>query len=87
MAADPFAKPADHPTFPAPRVGVLLTNLGTPDAPEAWWASLLQSDSASAAEPPLPQKKSVPPRRTVSVTISARSEISRAIDSAISALL
>ena len=27
-------RPADHPTFPPPRVGVLLTNLGTPDAPE-----------------------------------------------------
>ncbi|MBW0144209.1 ferrochelatase [Sphingomicrobium clamense] len=34
MAADPFAKPADHPEFPAQKVGVLLTNLGTPDAPE-----------------------------------------------------
>lgn len=34
MASDPFAKPADHPTFPPPKVGVLLTNLGTPDAPE-----------------------------------------------------
>lgn len=27
--------PADHPAIPAPRVGVLLTNLGTPDAPDA----------------------------------------------------
>ncbi|MCM8557794.1 ferrochelatase [Sphingomicrobium sediminis] len=27
-------KPASHPTFPRERVGVLLTNLGTPDAPE-----------------------------------------------------
>jgi ferrochelatase len=27
--------PADHPNIPAPRVGVLLTNLGTPDAPDA----------------------------------------------------
>jgi protoporphyrin/coproporphyrin ferrochelatase len=26
--------PADHPTIPPPRVGVLLTNLGTPEAPE-----------------------------------------------------
>ena len=34
MAADPFEKPADHPSFPPKRVGVLLTNLGTPDAPE-----------------------------------------------------
>lgn len=25
--------PADHPVLPAPRVGVLLVNLGTPDAP------------------------------------------------------
>ncbi|MCJ8190884.1 ferrochelatase [Sphingomicrobium aestuariivivum] len=28
-------KPADHPTFPPKRIGVLLTNLGTPDAAEA----------------------------------------------------
>ena len=27
--------PADHPEIPAPKVGVLLTNLGTPDAPDA----------------------------------------------------
>jgi ferrochelatase len=27
--------PADHPELPAPAVGVLLINLGTPDAPEA----------------------------------------------------
>lgn len=27
--------PADHPTIPSPRVGVLLINLGTPDAPDA----------------------------------------------------
>lgn len=27
--------PADHPDIPAPRVGVLLVNLGTPDAPDA----------------------------------------------------
>ncbi|MCA1661581.1 MAG: ferrochelatase, partial [Novosphingobium sp.] len=27
--------PPDHPHVPAPRVGVLLVNLGTPDAPEA----------------------------------------------------
>ena len=27
--------PADHPAIPAPKVGVLLTNLGTPDAPDA----------------------------------------------------
>jgi len=26
--------PADHPPIPPPRVGVLLTNLGTPDAPD-----------------------------------------------------
>ena len=26
--------PADHPAVPAPRIGVLLTNLGTPDAPD-----------------------------------------------------
>src|SRR3954453_2911572 len=27
--------PADHPPIPAPKVGVLLINLGTPNAPEA----------------------------------------------------
>jgi ferrochelatase len=27
--------PADHPIIPAPKVGVLLINLGTPDAPDA----------------------------------------------------
>lgn len=26
--------PGDHPTIPAPQIGVLLINLGTPDAPE-----------------------------------------------------
>ncbi len=25
------SKPANHPQFPAPKVGVLLLNLGTPD--------------------------------------------------------
>jgi len=29
-----MAAPADHPPIPAPRVGVLLVNLGTPNAPE-----------------------------------------------------
>ncbi len=28
-------RPAGHPPIPAPRIGVLLTNLGTPDAPDA----------------------------------------------------
>ena len=27
-------RPPDHPAIPAPRIGVLLVNLGTPDAPE-----------------------------------------------------
>jgi ferrochelatase len=27
-------RPADHPLIPSPRIGVLLINLGTPDAPE-----------------------------------------------------
>ena len=27
--------PANHPVIPAPKVGVVLTNLGTPDAPDA----------------------------------------------------
>src|SRR3954470_3117341 len=30
-----MARPADHPSTLAPKVGVLLINLGTPDAPEA----------------------------------------------------
>jgi ferrochelatase len=30
-----MTKPADHPAVPPPRIGVLLTNLGTPDAPDA----------------------------------------------------
>src|SRR3982750_519433 len=30
-----MAPPTDHPAKPAPQVGVLLINLGTPDAPEA----------------------------------------------------
>lgn len=28
-------RPTDHPPIPAPRIGVLLVNLGTPDAPDA----------------------------------------------------
>src|SRR3954453_8213663 len=27
--------PPDHPSIPKPKIGVLLINLGTPDAPEA----------------------------------------------------
>jgi len=30
-----MSRPADHPAMPEPQVGVLLINLGTPDAPEA----------------------------------------------------
>ena len=30
-----MGRPDDHPTIPTPRVGVLLVNLGTPDAPDA----------------------------------------------------
>jgi len=30
-----MARPADHPSTPQPKIGVLLINLGTPDAPEA----------------------------------------------------
>ena len=26
--------PADHPSIPAPKIGVLLINLGTPNSPE-----------------------------------------------------
>jgi len=29
-----MTRPADHPLIPAPKIGVLLINLGTPDAPE-----------------------------------------------------
>jgi ferrochelatase len=29
-----MTRPADHPAIPEPRIGVLLINLGTPDAPE-----------------------------------------------------
>jgi ferrochelatase len=29
-----MTRPADHPAVPEPRIGVLLINLGTPDAPE-----------------------------------------------------
>ena len=32
---DHLMKPANHPVIPASRIGVLLVNLGTPDAPEA----------------------------------------------------
>ncbi|RYE07492.1 MAG: ferrochelatase [Hyphomicrobiales bacterium] len=32
----PVQKPADHPTIPAPRIGVLLLNLGTPDGTDYW---------------------------------------------------
>ena len=30
-----MSRPADHPEVPSPRIGVLLVNLGTPDAPTA----------------------------------------------------
>jgi ferrochelatase len=30
-----MSRPADHPSTPQPKIGVLLINLGTPDAPEA----------------------------------------------------
>lgn len=29
-------KPEDHPKFPARKIGVLITNLGTPDSPDYW---------------------------------------------------
>src|ERR1044071_9380649 len=29
-------KPANHPQFPAPKMGVLLLNLGTPDGTDYW---------------------------------------------------
>ncbi len=30
-----MTQPPDHPAIPAPRIGVLIVNLGTPDAPDA----------------------------------------------------
>ncbi|MEM6987296.1 MAG: ferrochelatase, partial [Pseudomonadota bacterium] len=32
----PFQLPAEHPPVTAPKVGVLLLNLGTPDATDYW---------------------------------------------------
>ena len=34
MNRPPLNLPADHPPIPAPKVGVLLMNLGTPDGPD-----------------------------------------------------
>ncbi|TNF20109.1 MAG: ferrochelatase [Rhodobacteraceae bacterium] len=36
QATCPAHAPADHPTLPAEKVGVLLANLGTPDATDYW---------------------------------------------------
>jgi len=33
---NPVSRPADHPVLPTPRVGVLVANLGTPDATDYW---------------------------------------------------
>ena len=33
LSADQSVRPADHPVIPAPRIGVLLVNLGSPAAP------------------------------------------------------
>ena len=33
---NPVSRPADHPVLPKPRVGVLIANLGTPDATDYW---------------------------------------------------
>ncbi len=35
-ATQPDHAPDDHPAFPRPRIGVLLANLGTPDATDYW---------------------------------------------------
>src|SRR6478752_1150347 len=32
----PEHAPADHPSLPEPRIGVVLANLGTPDATDYW---------------------------------------------------
>lgn len=34
QAANP--RPADHPTLPQPKIGILIANLGTPDATDYW---------------------------------------------------
>ena len=73
-------KPADHPDVPAGKIGVLLINLGTPDAPEAravrrYLAEFL-SDRASSKFTRLPGSRSCtesscalvrrnPPRRII----------------------
>ena len=35
-ATDPSHLPPDHPAIPSRRIGVLLVNLGTPDATDYW---------------------------------------------------
>ena len=55
--------PDNHPILPAPRVGVLLINLGTPDAPDApavrrYLAEFL-SDPVSYTHLTLPTKRIV----------------------------
>ena len=50
-------RPVDHPAIPAPRVGVLLINLGTPDSPEPGavrrYLSQFLSDRRVVEIPPL----------------------------------
>ncbi|AGT10022.1 ferrochelatase [Paracoccus aminophilus] len=36
MTARPQNAPADHPVLPKPKIGVLIANLGTPDATDYW---------------------------------------------------
>ena len=34
--SEPHALPPGHPPLPGPKIGVLLLNLGTPDATDYW---------------------------------------------------
>ena len=36
MGIRPAHAPADHPPVPAPKIGVLIANLGTPDNYDYW---------------------------------------------------
>lgn len=53
----PAQKPADHPVVKAPRIGVLLLNLGTPDGTDYWsvrrYLSEFLSDPRVIETPPL----------------------------------
>jgi ferrochelatase len=44
-----MARPGDHPDVKTPRVGVLLINLGTPDAPTASAVRRYLAESSATA--------------------------------------